>query len=208
MRDNTSMIEEMYLNNAVRTPRIIEAFERVDRKYFVPDMLEKEAYVDAPLPIGESQTISQPSTVAFMLELLQPQPGDTILDIGAGSGWTTALLCSIVGTEGSVEGLERIDTLIEKGKKNLARFDFGNRCTIEKASDVLGKPGRRFDRILVSASSEKVPEELFDQLNVGGVLVIPVKNTIYRFEKHADGQIVQEAYPGFRFVPLIYSQTE
>jgi protein-L-isoaspartate(D-aspartate) O-methyltransferase len=204
MRNNTSMVEEMYLKNAVRTPRIIEAFQRVDRKYFVPDAFEEEAYVDAPLPIGEEQTISQPSTVAFMLELLQPQPGNTILDIGAGSGWTTALLCSIVGTEGSVKGLERIDALVRKGKENLAKFAFGNKCTIEKASGVLGEPGRKFDRILVSASSEKVPEELFDQLNVGGVLVIPIKNTIYRFEKRTDGHIMQEAYPGFRFVPLIY----
>ena len=206
MRDHRRLIEELYLGNAIRSPQIIEAFRDIDRAHFVPENVKDEVYNDIPLPIGEEQTISQPSTVAFMLELLEPQKGEKILDIGSGSGWTTALLCHIVGEEGSVLGLERLERLADFGKANLAKMNFGPNCRIEKASNALGVPGETFDRILVSASSDMVPEELFDQLNTGGVLVIPIGEVIYRFEKLPDGQIAQQAYPGFRFVPLIYNE--
>ena len=194
----------MVLNNALRTPEIIEAFEKVDRKYFVPESFEEYIYIDAPLPIGNDQTISQPSTVAFMLELLEPHEGGRILDIGSGSGWTTALLCSIVGKRGSVQGLERVESLVESGQRNLAKFDFGPHCGIQKAGESLSRPGETFDKILVSASSSEIPEELFAQLKPGGVPVIPVRNSIFRFRKLPDGRIAKEEYPGFRFVPLIY----
>ncbi len=204
MQTHRTLIDSMILNGVLHSPQIIAAFEKADRKYFVPEEMSEFTYVDAPLPIGEGQTISQPSTVAFMLELLEPYNGQKILDIGSGSGWTTALLCTIVGEYGSVLGLERISDLVDKGRKNLAQFGFGAHCRIEQASGVLGRLGEMFDRILVSASSEEVPTTLFEQLKPGGVLVIPVGNTIYRFVKTEAGQIIKEAYPGFRFVPLIY----
>lgn len=204
MKDIETLIDSMILNDALRTPRIMEAFKEVDRKYFVPESFGEYIYVDAPLPIGEDQTISQPSTVSFMLELLEPREGDKILDIGSGSGWTTALLCHIVGETGSVEGLERKEALVEKGRENLAKFKFGPRCSIDKAGEALGRPGETFDRILVSASSDEIPEVLFEQLKPGGILVIPVRNSIFRFRKSSDGRISKEEYPGFRFVPLIY----
>ncbi len=206
MRDHQRLIEELYLGNAIRTPKIVEAFRDIDRAHFVPDAVKDDVYNDIPLPIGEEQTISQPSTVAFMLELLEPQKGNKILDIGSGSGWTTALLCHIVGEEGSVLGLERLERLADFGQSNLEKMHFGPYCRIEKAGNALGMPGETFDRILVSASSDMVPEELFDQLKTGGVLVIPIGEVIYRFEKQPDGQITQQAYPGFRFVPLIYNE--
>jgi len=204
MSTHETLLENMIASGVLHTPEIIDAFHRMDRKYFVPEAYKEHIYEDIPLPIGEGQTISQPSTVAFMLELLQPQRGDKVLDIGTGSGWTTALLCSIVGEEGAVDGLERIDTLVSEGRKHIAPFGFEERCGIQKASDTLGKPGEKFDKILVSASSDKLPTELFEQLKEGGVLVIPVKNTIHRFTKEMDGRISEEAYPGFRFVPLVY----
>ena len=206
MRDHKRLIEELYLGNAIRSPQIIEAFRNIDRAHFVPENVKDEVYNDIPLSIGEEQTISQPSTVAFMLELLEPQKGEKILDIGSGSGWTTALLCNIVGEEGSVLGLERLESLAAFGKENLEKMDLWPHCRIEKAGNALGVPGETFDRILVSASSDMVPEELFEQLKTDGVLVIPIGEVIYRFQKHPDGQITQEAYPGFRFVPLIYNE--
>ncbi len=204
MKTKEALIASMIENGTLKSPQIIEAFEKIDRKYFIPKAFRDHIYIDRPLPIGKDQTISQPSTVAFMLERLQPQKGDKILDIGSGSGWTTALLCQIVGKEGSVLGLERHDELVKTGQKNLAKFNFGKQCRIEKADEILGKPGEQYDKILVSASAEEIPEELFAQLKIGGVLVIPVQNSIFRFKKISDTKVEAEKFPGFVFVPLIH----
>jgi len=198
------LINAMIVSGVLRTQEIIDAFKTIDRKYFVPDTFSEFTYIDGPLPIGNDQTISQPSTVAFMLELLQPTKGDKVLDIGSGSGWTTSLLCHIAGKDGSVLGLERVDSLLETGRKNLSQFEFGEHCKIQRAGDSLGIPGEKFDRILVSASAKEIPEILFDQLKIGGILVIPVQDSIFRFEKISESQIKREEFPGFRFVPLIH----
>src|SRR3989338_8071025 len=105
------LIDDLIGGGYLKTPLIIEAFKKIDRADFVSENLRDEAYENYPLPIGFDQTISQPLTVAFMLELLQPQPGEKILDIGSGSGWTTTLLAFCVGKEGRGFGLERIPEL-------------------------------------------------------------------------------------------------
>jgi len=203
MKTLHELVDDMIFSNMLRSPHIIDAFRTVDRKYFVPAAFAEDTYIDAPLPIGNSQTISQPSTVAFMLERLAPEKGDTVLDIGSGSGWTTALLCHIVGEEGSVTGVERVDALVEQGRENLSKFNF-NHCRIKQAGEKLGMPGEQFDRILVSASADEIPEELFLQLKIGGTLVIPVENSIYKFTKISEEEIENEEFYGFVFVPLIY----
>ncbi len=204
VKNMQDLVEGMLLYGMVKSPEIIAAFKAVDRKYFVPDSFTEHIYVDAPLPIGNGQTISQPSTVAFMLEHLNPGKGDKVLDIGSGSGWTTALLYHIVGEKGSVTGLERVDELLKQGRKNLSQFHFSRHCHIQKAGDVLGLPGEKFDRILVSASADEIPQVLFDQLKTGGILVIPVRNSIFRFKKISETYVEKEEFPGFVFVPLIY----
>ncbi|HHD83696.1 MAG TPA: protein-L-isoaspartate O-methyltransferase [Campylobacteraceae bacterium] len=203
MKNNKELIASMIEKGALKSPQIIEAFEKIDRKNFIPEGFREHMYIDRPLPIGKDQTISQPSTVAFMLEQLQPQKGEKILDIGSGSGWTTALLCQIVGKEGSVLGLERHDELVKRGQENLAKLALGEHCRIEKAGRELGKPGEQYDRILVSASAEEIPEELFTQLKTGGILVIPVQNSIFRFKKISDTKVEAMEFPGFVFVPLV-----
>jgi len=203
--NNETLIAGMIASGVLRTPELVEAFRKIDRKAFVPEGFGETIYVDAPLPIGEGQTISQPSTVAFMLELLGAKKGDRVLDIGSGSGWTAALLGTIVGPEGEVTGLERQKALVERGRSNIAPFGFEN-VRIEAAGDTLGKPGETFDRILVSASAPEIPRQLFTQLKSGGVLVIPVQNSIYRFTKLSGSEIRQEEFPGFVFVPLIYEK--
>ncbi|MBT8343817.1 MAG: protein-L-isoaspartate O-methyltransferase [Sulfurovum sp.] len=203
MKTMHALVDDMIFSNMLKSPRIIDAFRAVDRKYFVPASFAEHTYIDAPIPIGNSQTISQPSTVAFMLEQLAPQKGDKVLDIGSGSGWTTALLCHIVGEKGSVTGVERVGELVEQGQKNLSQFDFNYGC-IKKAGEKLGFPGEQFDRILVSAAADEIPDELFSQLKIGGTLVIPVENSIYKFTKNSEKQIENEAFYGFVFVPLIY----
>ena len=164
MKTMDKLVDDMISSNMLKSPLIIDAFRTIDRKYFVPDEYADDAYIDAPLPIGNYQTISQPSTVAFMFERLAPQDGNTVLDIGSGSGWTTALLCNIVGEKGSVIGVERVDTLVEQGRENLSKFRFNSHCNIERTGDKLGLPGKQFDRILVSASADETTEELFLKL--------------------------------------------
>ena len=203
MRNNYELISSMIANGSLYSPHIIKAFEKIDRKYFVPEEYKDFTYIDKPLPIGKGQTISQPSTVAFMLEKLEPQNGDNILDIGSGSGWTTALLCHIVGENGSVIGIERVDELVKKGENNLKKLNFASNCKIIKANQELGTPGKIYDKILVSASAEELPKELFEQLKIGGILVIPIKNSIFKFKKISEDDIRGEEYPGFVFVPLI-----
>jgi len=198
------LIDSMIVGGVLHTPAVIDAFKKVDRRYFVPSSFSEHIYVDAPLPIGEEQTISQPSTVAFMLEQLEPREGDSILDIGSGSGWTTALLCSIVGETGRVTGLERKEVLVEQGRRNLSKFDFPGECRIEKAGESLGIPEKKFDKILVSASADEIPEVLFSQLKEGGILVVPVRNSIFKFKKISQTQLESREFPGFVFVPLIY----
>jgi len=157
MESKQELIDSMILRGMLDSPHIIDAFREVDRKYFVPESFEDHIYIDAPLPIGNNQTISQPSTVAFMLEKLEPKEGDKVLDIGSGSGWTTALLCHIVGEKGSVKGLERMDELVEQGEENLSKLQFGSHCRIQRAGEKLGLPSEQFDRILVSASADEIP---------------------------------------------------
>jgi len=191
-------------NNILKTKSIIEAFEKIDRKNFILKKYTNEAYNDYPLDIGSNQTISQPSTVAFMLELLSPKKGDKILDVGSGSGWTTALLGYIVGSEGKVCGIELIPDLVLFGRANLEKYDFKNTKIYQATKDLGLKDKGPFDKILVSASARDVPEELIKQLKVGGTMVIPIQDSIFRLFKKSRKKIEKEKIPGFVFVPLIY----
>lgn len=196
------LIQHMLDTGILRTPRIIDAFRAIDRVHFVPPESASFAHLDEPIHIGHQQTISQPSTVAFMLELLDPRPGQRILDIGSGSGWTTALLAHIVGREGSVLGLERVEELVAFGQENIARFNLPD-VRIERAGTELGAPkGRPYDRILVSAAARSFHHELVPQLVEGGILVIPVRNAIWRAVR-VEHQPIIDKYEGYVFVPLI-----
>lgn len=203
MKSHQELIDSMIASGVLYSPSLIKAFHRCNRMYFVPDELQSETYGDYPLSIGMGQTISQPTTVAIMLELLRPQAGNKVLDIGSGSGWTTALLASAVEPNGFVEGIERVPSLVEYGRNSLKRIRIEN-ASIEFADPhALGKPGNHYDRILVSASADELPRILIEQLNPGGILVIPILESVWRFTKREDGKISSYELPGFRFVPLI-----
>jgi len=198
-----NLIETGYLKSDL----IIDAFEHISRIEFVPHDLELEAEADVALPIGYGQTISQPLVVAFMLELLDPQKGHKILDVGSGSGWTTALLSYIVWESGKVIAVERVEELTIRGKENADKYNLV-KCGIAEFYNTDGSKGfpeqAPFDRILVSAATlDEIPQALKDQLKVGGKMVAPVRNSIIYLEKEADGKFYKEEFPGFTFVPLI-----
>ncbi|MGC9610645.1 MAG: protein-L-isoaspartate(D-aspartate) O-methyltransferase [Minisyncoccia bacterium] len=201
-----SLIQSLIDDGYLKTPAIIEAFRKIDRANFVPEEQKDEAYGNYPLPIGFGQTISQPLTVAFMLELLEPKSGEKILDVGTGSGWQAALLAHIVGDEGKVIAVERIAELFMFAGKNLGKYDFLGKGTI-KIINADGSGGYKveapFDKIIAAASAEKIPEAWKEQLKIGGRIVAPVKESILVLDKKGPGEFEGRRYFGFSFVPLI-----
>lgn len=200
---NAEMIADLKQKGVLKTDRIIKAFTAVDRRNFLQVEQYAHAYDDTALPILSGQTISQPYTVAFMFELLLPQKGDRVLDVGSGSGWTTAILAEIVGPEGFVTGTEILPDLVEFGRTNLKKYKFTNVEILQAQKDQLGVPEKQFDKILVSASAMELPRELFRQLKIGGIMVIPIGESIVRIEKTKENELKKQEYPGFIFVPLI-----
>jgi protein-L-isoaspartate(D-aspartate) O-methyltransferase len=205
MQTREQLIDRLKNDTKVlQTLGVEEAFRAIDRADFVSDDYIVEAYEDYPIPIGHGQTISQPTTVAFMLEKLDPQPSDNVLDVGCGSGWTTALVAHMVGEQGHVYGVELLPELVLFGQHNLKKYSFPH-ASIVQAGEKLGLADQGpFDRILVSAAAEELPDTLVDQLKEGGTMVIPVQDTIVRVQKGTNGKIKREEFPGFVFVPLIH----
>jgi len=198
------LVQHLKGSGVLKTPALIEAFLRIDRKDFVLPEYQTQAYEDHPLPIGFDQAISQPYTVAFMLELLRPKRREKILDVGSGSAWTTALLAHMVGMEGKVLGTELVSVLVEFGKKNLAKYKFPQAEVMQAKKRVLGLPDRApFDKILVSATAKEVPQELLTQLTEQGVMVIPVEDAVLRVQKIPGKEPDIQRFEGFVFVPLI-----
>ena len=212
----TSLITEGYL----KTPRIIEAFRAIDRKDFILPEYTGEAYGNYPLPIGHGQTISQPLTVAFLLELLEPKPGETIVDVGSGSGWTTALLAHVVSQKsgdnsgkikdkkaGTVIAVERIPELCRFGEANVGKYNFVEKGVVQFICGDATKTIKNeapFDKILVSAAApDEIPEAWRRQLKVGGRIVAPIGQSIVVLDKISEKKYETKEHFGFSFVPLV-----
>jgi len=182
-----------------------KALTAVDRADFVPDDLRYLAYEDIALPIGEGQTISQPYTVAFMLERLAAEKGNKILEVGYGSGWQTALLAHIVGEKSLLYGFERIPALCDLGRRNLQKYpDLLRRTVLMCISAESGcSEAAPFDRIICAAEVSEVPAAWREQLKNGGRMVYPSRGSILVEIKLEDGGFKAEEHHGFVFVPFI-----
>ena len=209
------LLEDLKKMGYIKSDKVYKAMMQVPREEFVPDDLKLYAYEDRPLPIGYGQTISAPSIVAYMTELLDPNVGHKVLEIGTGSGYQAAVLAEIVAPKaapreawGHVWSIERIPELAEWARSNLERTGYSDRVTVVVGDGTLGLPDEApFDRIIVTAAAPKVPEPLIEQLKPGGRLVIPVGDTwtqdLLLIIKKETGEIEEVPTIPVLFVPLI-----
>jgi protein-L-isoaspartate(D-aspartate) O-methyltransferase len=204
------MVARQVSARGVHDPLVIAAMQTVPREKFVPRRLRSRAYADAPLSIGAGQTISQPYIVAFMVEALQLKGSETVLEIGAGSGYAAAVLAEIAH---DVYAIERIAELADKATATLTDAGYAN-VHVKHGDGTLGWPDAApFDAILVSAGAPGVPPALKEQLKIGGRLVIPVGPTRYvqeliRLTRRDETSFVSENLADVCFVPLIGGDAE
>lgn len=198
------MVVQQIVGRGVRNPSVINAMKTVPRHCFVPDHLQDSAYRDGPLPIGHSQTISQPYIVAVMSELLDLKPGQRVLEIGTGSGYQAAVLAAM-GVE--VYSIEIVEPLGKQAAETLEKLGYDNVHTLI-GDGYKGWPDQApFDGIIVTCAPTRIPQPLKDQLAEKGRMVIPVGSVygpqeLYLLQK-VEGRIIEERIFGVRFVPMV-----
>lgn len=200
------LIEKQLRARGIKDPRVLEAFEKVDRAAFVPESYKDRAYEDAPLPIGLGQTISQPYIVAFITEAAEVQAQDRVLEIGVGSGYQAAILAELAK---EVFGVERHESFVLEARERLQSLGYKN-IQIKHGDGSKGwEENAPYDVIIVSAAAFEIPKALVDQLKEGGRLIIPVGEAygvqnLMKIRKEKDGLSKTELSP-VRFVPLVSS---
>ena len=197
------MVKKQLIARGIKDGRVLEVFRRLKREKFVPPEVQKDAYEDFPLPIGEGQTISQPYMVALMTQCLELRGEERVLEIGTGSGYQTAVLAELAK---EVYSVERINSLAQRTGKLLRKLGYTN-IRILVANGTLGwEEFSPYDRILVTAGAKEVPQPLLSQLKEGGIMVIPVGD-MYSQEleviRKEEDSIKTETVEKCVFVPLI-----
>ncbi len=199
------MVTEQLAARDIRDPKVLDAMRQVPRERFVPEERRHLAYEDRPVSIGAGQTISQPYIVAYMIEALQLTGGETVLEIGAGSGYAAAVAAAIAR---HVFAIERIEALATLAKSNLAAAGIAN-VTVRCADGTDGWPEEApFDAILVSAGAPGAPKTLLHQLKTGGRMVVPVgedptTQDLVRITRTGPESFERVYLTSVRFVPLI-----
>jgi protein-L-isoaspartate(D-aspartate) O-methyltransferase len=219
MKRGTETWEQLVANlvreGTLHSSSVIRAMKQVPRVLFLPERSIEYASMDAPLPIGEGQTVSAPHMVAIMNEALELEVGHNVLEVGAGCGWHAATIGETVAPKdaprserGHVYTVEIVAELAQLARENIMRHGFGDRVTVIHGDGSLGYPNQSpYDCILVTAAAPEVPPPLVEQLKIGGVLIIPVGSvhlfqSLIRIRKDADGSLVRENLGGVAFVPL------
>lgn len=204
-KQRIKMVEDQIIRRGVKNPLVIKAMKKVPRHLFVPKRMVDRAYDDSPLPIGHSQTISQPYIVAYMTEALRLTGGEKVLEIGTGSGYQAAILAEIAK---EVYTIERIEDLAKQAENTLKKLGYKN-IQIIVGDGTLGlEEYAPYDGIIVTAGGPYVPETLVNQLKIGGRLVMPVGEYKYgqdlvRITRGIDNKIHRETLTSVVFVPLI-----
>lgn len=205
-----AMIKDQIVDRGVSDERVIKAMNDVPRHLFVKESLRDLAYADGPLPIGYSQTISQPYIVAYMTEILQPDAHHTVLEVGTGSGYQAAILSKLVH---HVYSIEIIPGLGEEATERLDKLGYDN-VTVRIGDGYNGwEEHAPFDRIIVTAAPEQIPEKLVEQLKPGGRMVLPVGEPFFGqdmlvVKKDRTGQVTTQETIPVRFVPMIHEHRE
>lgn len=199
------MVENQLRPRGITDDRVLDAMGDVPRHLFVAEDLRDEAYMDGPLPIGFDQTISQPYIVAFMTEVLKVEHQHSVLEIGTGCGYQSAVLSSLAK---HVISLERIKELAESAQRRLRKLDYSNVDVVHGNGWNGYKQNSPFDRIIVTAGANKIPKALLDQLANGGILVIPVgkimfSQTLRIISKDSNGNVTKQTSLPVRFVRLV-----
>lgn len=200
--EREDMVAQEIVAAGVKNPRVLDAMRATPRHEFVLKKWQPQAYFDAALPIGDSQTISPPYVVAYMTEQLDPQPTDRVLEIGTGSGYQAAVLSPLVK---DVYTIEIVDRLAKRAKQTLKRLKYDN-IHVRSGDGYAGWPeAAPFDKIIVTCSPEDIPQPLIDQLAEGGKMIIPVgeryQQNLYRVVK-TKGELVKEPLQATLFVPM------
>jgi protein-L-isoaspartate(D-aspartate) O-methyltransferase len=201
--DERRMMVDLLRRRGIKDENVLRAMSKVPRHVFVPEAFRHYAYEDSALPIGFSQTISQPYTVAFMTEALQVRSGDKVLEIGTGSGYQAAIL-SEMGAK--VFTIERYPELLKNALKILKELGYGVIGMVGDGS-IGWSEFAPYDRIIVTAAAPRVPIPLFKQLKIGGRMVIPIGDLeiqeLYIITKRSENEAETKKKFGFKFVPLI-----
>jgi len=199
------LVASLKREGRIKTAEVEKVFLEVPREIFVPEMIRNHAYVDMPLEIGNGQTISAPHMVAIMCEALDIKKGQSILEIGAGSGYHAAIVSKIVGEKGHIYTVERVPSLAERAKKNLENAGIKN-VTVETGDGSEGLPQHApYERIYVTCAAPEIPKPLVEQLKDFGKMLVPVGRLICNLElieKKGD-KITSKHICGCSFVPLI-----
>ena len=202
-----SLLVRRLVDQGIRDPRVLAAFARVPRSFFVPDDARDEAEADRPLEIGCGQTISQPYVVAAMIEALDMTGRERVLEVGTGSGYATAILAEMMPVGAEIRSVEIIPELADRARRVLAELGYGN-VQMRLGDGALGWPeAAPFDAILVSAAPSEVPPALLDQLAPGGRLVLPVgpspeQQELQLWRRVPSGRLEKRGLMQVRFVPL------
>lgn len=207
--ERKKMIDRLSQSGYINTEKVRKAMEAVPREEFIPASNRPYAYVDQPLPIGEGQTISAPHMVAMICEILELEKGMKILEIGTGFGYNAAVVSKIIGKNGHLYSIERIDSLANTAKDNLKRTGLDDNITVIIGDGTKGyKEEAPFDRIYGTASAPSVPEPLKEQLKIGGIMLVPVGEQQYfqdlvYIKRKSDNEYERKSIGGVAFVPMI-----